>query len=170
MFDLSVGEVFITFGVAVAVIGRKDLPKVARAAGRVLGKSVGYLQKTKQDIGSATSAAELRKMQAEINQSIKDLEEIKRDVYSAGNFRQAFQHAESGPENKFATDPVKSQQPLSASPPITTVPPVQQFPSVSQTTSAITRGMSGSSILLEALRDEGSLVSKANKKVSSTKP
>jgi Sec-independent protein translocase protein TatA len=164
MFDLSMGEVFITFGVAVAVIGRKDLPKVARAAGRVLGKSVGYLQKTKQDIGSATSAAELRKIQTEINQSIKDLEEIKRDVYSAGNFRQAFQRAEPGPENKFATDPIKSREPLPASSLIPAVPSTPQCLSVSQTTSVVSGSMSGSSILVEALRDGRSLVSKANKK------
>ena len=69
-----------------------------------------------------------------------------------------------GPENKFATDPIKSREPLPASSLIPAVPSTPQCLSVSQTTSVVSGSMSGSSILVEALRDGRSLVSKANKK------
>ena len=74
------------------------------------------------------------------------------------------QRAEPGPENKFATDPIKSREPLPASSLIPAVPSTPQCLSVSQTTSVVSGSMSGSSILVEALRDGRSLVSKANKK------
>ncbi|GLJ39789.1 hypothetical protein SUGI_0813230 [Cryptomeria japonica] len=43
-FDFSYGEVLPLLGATVAVIGPKDVPRIARAAGRLAGKAVGYVQ------------------------------------------------------------------------------------------------------------------------------
>ena len=160
MFDISMGEVLVTFGIAVALIGRRDLPKVARGAGRSLGRSVNFLQKTKDQVNSATKNAELQKMQAEINQSMKDLEEIKREVYSAGNFRQAFNplagndavmRPVEGGQQEGSPSP-KSSVPHEIVPPTTETVVAPQQPGKSDSRVEQT----GSSILLDVLIEEES--------------
>ncbi|GLJ12032.1 hypothetical protein SUGI_0182440 [Cryptomeria japonica] len=44
MFGFSSGEVLLLLGATVAVIGPKDVPRIAKAAGRLAGKVVGYVQ------------------------------------------------------------------------------------------------------------------------------
>jgi Sec-independent protein translocase protein TatA len=44
MLGLSYGEVFLILGATIVVIGPKDVPRVARAAGRLAGRAVGYVQ------------------------------------------------------------------------------------------------------------------------------
>jgi Sec-independent protein translocase protein TatA len=46
MFNVSWAELAVLAGVSLAVIGRKDLPKVAYVAGTQIGRLVGFLQGT----------------------------------------------------------------------------------------------------------------------------
>ena len=54
MFDISLAEVFVTFAVGAFLIGKKDLPKFANVAGTFVGRSVGMILRTKNEIFDAT--------------------------------------------------------------------------------------------------------------------
>ena len=88
MFDIGFGEILVTFGVGVALIGRKDMPVFARAAGRQLGRAVAYVRRSRDEFGSkldkSVDRADLQQVQAELNKTMMELDAIKREVYSAG--------------------------------------------------------------------------------------
>lgn len=88
MFDIGFGEILVTFGVGVALIGRKDLPVFARAAGRQLGRAVAYVRRSRDELGSkldkSVDRSDLQQVQAELNKTMMELDAIKREVYSAG--------------------------------------------------------------------------------------
>ena len=88
MFDIGFGEILVTFGVGVALIGRKDMPVFARAAGRQLGRVVAYVRRSRDEFGSkldkSVDRADLQQVQAELNKTMMELDAIKREVYSAG--------------------------------------------------------------------------------------
>ena len=50
MFDLSLGELLLTLGVGVMLVGRKDLPKVAHTAGYWVGRGVGTVQASRRNL------------------------------------------------------------------------------------------------------------------------
>jgi len=89
MLDISLGEVLLTFGVGIAVIGRRDLPVFARAAGRQLGRAVTYIRISKDSLGTkldeTVGHSELKKVQAELNKTMRELDAVKREVYSASD-------------------------------------------------------------------------------------
>ena len=89
MFDIGLGEVLVTFGVGIAVIGRKDLPIFARAVGRQLGRAVSYVKRSKDSLGNkldqTVGHAELQQVQAELNKTMRELDVVKREIYSASN-------------------------------------------------------------------------------------
>lgn len=89
MLDISLGEVLLTFGVGIAVIGRKDLPVFARAAGRQLGRAVTYVRMSKASLGTkldeTVGQSELKKVKAELNKTMRELDAVKREVYSASD-------------------------------------------------------------------------------------
>lgn len=89
MFDIGLGEIMLTFGVGIAIIGRRDLPVFARAAGRQLGRAVTYVKKSKDSFGNKLDEKvghnELKQVQAELNKTMRELDAVKREIYSASN-------------------------------------------------------------------------------------
>ena len=89
MFDIGLGEIILTFGVGIAIVGRRDLPVFARAAGRQLGRAVTYVKKSKDSFGNKLDEKvghnELKQVQAELNKTMRELDAVKREIYSASN-------------------------------------------------------------------------------------
>ena len=74
MFDVGFSELIVIGIVALVVIGPERLPKVARTAGHLLGRLQRYVNDVKADINREMQLDELRKLQADMQESARDLE------------------------------------------------------------------------------------------------
>ena len=74
MFDVGFSELVVIAVVALVVIGPERLPKVARTAGHLLGRLQRYVNDVKSDISREMQLDELKKLQAEMQQSARSLE------------------------------------------------------------------------------------------------
>ncbi len=74
MFDIAFSELIVIGIVALVVIGPERLPKVARTAGHLLGRLQRYVHDVKTDISREMQLDELRKMQAQVQESARQLE------------------------------------------------------------------------------------------------
>ncbi|EXI77859.1 MAG: Sec-independent protein translocase protein TatB [Candidatus Accumulibacter appositus] len=91
MFDISFTEMMLIAVVALVVIGPERLPKVARAAGHLLGRAQRYVSDVKSDINREIQLDELKKLRTEIQDSARSVEQsLNSEVQAA---RQAMTHA-----------------------------------------------------------------------------
>lgn len=74
MFDFGFSEMMVIAVVALVVLGPEKLPKVARQAGQWMGKLQRYVADVKSDINRQMELDELRKMQAELQDTARALE------------------------------------------------------------------------------------------------
>lgn len=85
MFDLGFSELLVVGVVALVVIGPERLPKVARTAGVLLGRMQRYVQNVKADISREMQLDELKKLQAEMQESARNFEQtIAAEVQTIG--------------------------------------------------------------------------------------
>ena len=81
MFDVGFSELIVIAIVALVVIGPERLPKVARTAGHLLGRMQRYVNDVKADINREMALDELRKLQANIQDTANSLEQsMKQEV------------------------------------------------------------------------------------------
>lgn len=84
MFDVGFSELIVIGIVALVVIGPERLPKVARTAGHLLGRLQRYVNDVKADINREMQLDELRKLQADMKESARSLEEsLNKEIQSA---------------------------------------------------------------------------------------
>ena len=74
MFDVGFSELMLIAVVALLVLGPERLPKVARTAGHLLGRLQRYVNDVKADINREMQLDELRKMQQQMETSVRDIE------------------------------------------------------------------------------------------------
>ncbi|MEI7614527.1 MAG: Sec-independent protein translocase protein TatB [Betaproteobacteria bacterium] len=74
MFDIGFSELIVIAIVALVVIGPERLPKVARTAGLLLGRLQRYVNDVKSDISREMQLDELKKIQADIQDSARSFE------------------------------------------------------------------------------------------------
>lgn len=74
MFDVGFSELVVIAIVALVVIGPERLPKVARTAGLMLGRLQRYVNDVKADISREMQVDELKKIQSELQDSVRSLE------------------------------------------------------------------------------------------------
>ena len=81
MFDIGFSELMIIAVVALIVIGPERLPKVARTVGLLFGRMQRYVNDVKADINREMAFDELRKLQANIQDTANSLEQsMKQEV------------------------------------------------------------------------------------------
>lgn len=73
MFDISFGELFIVFVVALLVLGPERLPKVAHTLGRLIGRLQRQVSDIRHELAREGELAELRKAHEEATRSLQDL-------------------------------------------------------------------------------------------------
>jgi sec-independent protein translocase protein TatB len=83
MFDIGFSELMVIGIVALIVIGPERLPKVARTIGHLLGRAQRYVNDVKSDINREIQLDELKKLQAEVSDSARAMEESVRKEYEA---------------------------------------------------------------------------------------
>lgn len=74
MIDLGLSKLALIGVVALIVIGPEKLPKVARMAGSLLGRVQRYINDVKSEVSREMELDELRKMQEEVQDAVKDVE------------------------------------------------------------------------------------------------
>lgn len=74
MFDIGFSELLIIGIIALLVLGPERLPRVARTAGHLLGRLQRYVSDVKSDISREMQLDELRKLQAQVEQQVRDVE------------------------------------------------------------------------------------------------
>jgi sec-independent protein translocase protein TatB len=74
MFDIGFSEMVVIAVVALVVLGPERLPKVARTAGLLLGRLQRYVNDVKSDINREMQLDELKKLQAQVEDSARSIE------------------------------------------------------------------------------------------------
>ncbi|MDQ5945931.1 MAG: sec-independent protein translocase protein TatB [Pseudomonadota bacterium] len=74
MFDIGFSEMVVIAIVALVVLGPERLPKVARTAGVLLGRLQRYVNDVKSDINREMQLEELKKLQAQVEDSARSIE------------------------------------------------------------------------------------------------
>ena len=81
MFDIGFSELMVIGIVALVVIGPERLPKVARTVGHLLGRVQRYVNDVKSDINREMQLDELKKLQSEVTESARSLEDSVRKEF-----------------------------------------------------------------------------------------
>lgn len=82
MFGISYGELFIIIGATAALIGPKDLPKIARTAGRLAGRSIGYVQMARGQFDNIMQQSQVTQVHKELQETMAQLEAIRYEIRS----------------------------------------------------------------------------------------
>ncbi|CAN6439538.1 unnamed protein product [Victoria cruziana] len=82
MLGLSYGEVFFIVGATAALIGPKDLPIIARTAGRLVGRAIGYVQTARGQIESVLQQSQVTQVHKELKDTMAQLEAIRYEIRS----------------------------------------------------------------------------------------
>jgi sec-independent protein translocase protein TatB len=98
MFDVGFSELLVIAIVALVVIGPERLPRVARTAGHLLGRLQRYVNDVKADISREMQLDELRKLQAEVHDSARNLQQ------SISSEMQSVEHAVDTAAKPFVAD------------------------------------------------------------------
>lgn len=80
MLGLSYGELFLLLGATAALIGPKDLPIIARTAGRLSGRAIGYVQMARGQLESVMQQTQARQVHKELQDTIAQLEAIRHEI------------------------------------------------------------------------------------------
>jgi sec-independent protein translocase protein TatB len=83
MFDIGFSELMVIGVVALLVIGPEKLPKVARTLGHLLGRAQRYVNDVKSDINREIQLDELKKLQTQVSESARSLEDTVRKEYES---------------------------------------------------------------------------------------
>lgn len=80
MLGISYGELFLLLGATAALIGPKDLPIIARTAGRFAGRAIGYVQLARGQFESVMQQSQARQVHKELQDTMAQLEAIRHEI------------------------------------------------------------------------------------------
>jgi len=79
MFDVNFSELLVIAIVMLVVVGPERLPKVARTLGLLFGRVQRYVSEVKTDINRELKLEELRKIEADMRESARNMEHTMTD-------------------------------------------------------------------------------------------
>ncbi|TYH82397.1 hypothetical protein ES332_D02G056900v1 [Gossypium tomentosum] len=82
MFGISYGELFLLIGATAALVGPKDLPKIAKVAGRFAGRSIGYVQLARGQFDNVMQQSQARQVTKELQDTMAQLDAIRHEIRS----------------------------------------------------------------------------------------
>ncbi|CAI9105876.1 OLC1v1004900C2 [Oldenlandia corymbosa var. corymbosa] len=80
MLGISYGELFLIIGATAVLIGPKDLPIIARIAGRLAGRAIGYVQVARGQFDNVMQQTQARQVHKELQDTIAQLEAIRHEI------------------------------------------------------------------------------------------
>ncbi|XP_042057392.1 sec-independent protein translocase protein TatB-like [Salvia splendens] len=116
MLGISYGELFLIVGAAAALIGPKDLPVIARTAGRLAGRAIGYVQMARGQFESVMHQSQARQVHKELQDTMAQLEAIRHEVRSISFMN-------PGPLTTRLVDNLASQPPVTNVEKVSSKPP-----------------------------------------------
>lgn len=78
---IGVGEVLTITGLTAIIIGPAGMPRFARQVGNVLGRTMGFLKKSRSSIASFSRENQLTDLHDELQAGIKDVSRIRQEWY-----------------------------------------------------------------------------------------
>lgn len=82
MFGISYGQLLVLLGASTILIGPKDLPRVARSAGRLVGRGVGYLQLARGQFDNVMHKSQVSQVHKEVQDAMAQLQAIRYEIRS----------------------------------------------------------------------------------------
>ncbi|WCJ40321.1 hypothetical protein M5689_021244 [Euphorbia peplus] len=82
MFGISYGELFLLLGGTAVLIGPKDLPMIARTAGRLAGRAIGYVQLARGQFENVMHQSQAHQVHKELQDTMAQLEAIRHEIRS----------------------------------------------------------------------------------------
>ena len=97
MIDFGFDKIALIGAVALIVIGPKDLPRVARTVGTLMGKARRYVADVKAEVNRSIELEELQKMKSQFESAARDVETtVHNEIHQAGSaFGQSIQDAQA---------------------------------------------------------------------------
>ncbi|KAI3773044.1 hypothetical protein L6452_04242 [Arctium lappa] len=80
MLGFSYGELFLILGATAAVIGPKDLPRIARVAGRLAGRSIGYVQMARGQFDNVMQQSQAKQVHKELQDALAQMDAIRHEM------------------------------------------------------------------------------------------
>ena len=80
MFDTSFLQVVVFGVVGALLVGPKDLPVVARKFGGILGKGVGFVSRTRNNVQSFIKENQLTEVQQDFERSLQQIRQVQDEV------------------------------------------------------------------------------------------
>ncbi|KAK4351924.1 hypothetical protein RND71_027442 [Anisodus tanguticus] len=80
MLGISYGELFLLLGGTAVLIGPKDLPIIARTAGRFAGRAVGFVQLARGQFESVMQQSQAGQVHKELQDAVAQLEAIRHEI------------------------------------------------------------------------------------------
>jgi Sec-independent protein translocase protein TatA len=85
MLEIGLREIIVVGGGAMLVLGKEEMPLVARTLGQGLGRIVGFMQGAKMHLSRLASSDDtLMQLHREIQDNMQDLQNIKAELRTAG--------------------------------------------------------------------------------------
>ncbi|XP_038875802.1 sec-independent protein translocase protein TatB [Benincasa hispida] len=82
MLGISYGELLLLIGATAACIGPKDLPVIARMAGRMAGRAIGYVQLARGQFDSVMQQTQARQVHKELQDTLAQIDAIRHEIRS----------------------------------------------------------------------------------------
>ncbi|WOL05593.1 hypothetical protein Cni_G14322 [Canna indica] len=103
MFGFS-GELLLILGASAVLFKPKDIPVIARTAGVLVGKAVGYLHLLREQVGSVVQQSEASEVHKELRESLAQVQAIRHEIRSMSFMNPVpFTRVLDGPENLQGT-------------------------------------------------------------------
>ncbi len=125
MFDIGFSELLVIAIVTLIVVGPERLPKVARTVGLLFGRAQRYVSEVKNDINRELKLEELRKIEADMRESARNMEHTMTDEINRAS--QQF---------KEAAEAVQPPQPIAES-----IPALEQPAALAQVSPQMELGL-----------------------------
>ncbi len=136
MFDVSFSELILIGIVTLIVVGPERLPKVARTLGLLFGRVQRYVSEVKTDINRELKLEELRKLEADMRASARNMEHTMTDEINrtSQEFKQAAESVQAAvepvpamvaePTPAALAEPVPAPEAISPPAPVAAAAPV----------------------------------------------
>ncbi|KAM3573187.1 hypothetical protein VYU27_004860 [Nannochloropsis oceanica] len=90
MFEVTGLEIVVLVGVASFLLGKREVPQLARIVGRGTGKMVALLNTARDQFTKATQDTQFSRLTHEVQQNMYELDSIRCEVRAAGSQKQPF--------------------------------------------------------------------------------
>ena len=80
VFDVGVTEIVFSIGIGYALLGKKDLVRLSRTGGTLLGRATAHGTLAKEQLAKAAGSAEVPTLRAELRASMRELDQVRREL------------------------------------------------------------------------------------------